>query len=145
MTRFSDPLADMRCNGSMETIRLRAVQQPSRVERLLVALASSSGIVAEDTYLLRDQGEMSSVLQRIIGEAVQQGHSWCCWANDSRRAWLFTAEMSLALSRERGSPVLDVKVYREDGTLTDSDCWHVDAEGKWQRCAVVTGTDIAKR
>lgn len=100
---------------------------------LLVALASNSGIVGENAYLVRDQSGMPSMLQRLIGEAVQQGRSWCCWADDSRRAWLFTGEMSLALSRERGSPVLDVKVYRENGTLTDDDCWHV-----------VTGTDVAK-
>lgn len=121
----------------METIRLRAVQQPSRVERLLVALSANSGIVAEDSYLLRDQAGMPSVLRRIIAEAVQHGHSWCCWANDSRRAWLFTAELSLALSRECGSPVLDVKIYLEDGKLAGDDCWHVDGEGKWQRRAVV--------
>jgi hypothetical protein len=46
--------------------------------------------------------------------------------------------MSLALSRECGSPVLDVKVYREDGKLQDSDCWLADGDGKWRRCAVAS-------
>lgn len=120
----------------METTRLRAVQQPSRVERLLVAFASSSGIVAPDAYLLRDQRAMPSVLQGLIGEAVKEGHAWCCWKDDSHRVWLLTGEMSLALSRECGSPVLDVKIYREDGKLKESDCWRVDKEGEWRRCSV---------
>jgi hypothetical protein len=120
----------------METIRLRAVQQPSRVERLLVAFASSSGVVAPDAYLLRDPRAMSAVLQSLIGEAEKQGHAWCCWADDSRRVWLLTGEMSLALSRECGSPVLDVKIYGEDGKLKESDCWLVDKDGKWRRCSV---------
>ncbi len=142
MPGFSDPLQGLRCNGPVETIRLRAVQQPSRVERLLVSFGSNSGIVAEGSYLVRNPNVMTPLLQRAIADAVSKGHAWCCWTDDSR-VWLITGELSLALSRESGSPVLDVRVYREDGALADSDCWLVDQDGKWRRCAVTGGADSA--
>jgi hypothetical protein len=119
----------------METVRLRAVQQPSRIERLLVSFASSSKIVTEGSYLVRDPAAMSPPLQRVLAEVARKGHAWCCWTDDSQ-AWLITGEMSLSLSRECGSPVLDVAVYREDGTLADRDCWLVDRDGNWRRCTV---------
>ena len=121
----------------METIRLRAVQQPSRVERLLVSFASSCKVVGAGAYLLRDPGAAPLALQVRIAEAQQRGHAWCCWT-DGAHIWLFTGEMSLALSRECGSPVLEVRIYREDGSPEDSDCWLVDQDGNWRRCAVVT-------
>jgi hypothetical protein len=43
--------------------------------------------------------------------------------------------MSLALSRERGAPVLLVRQYNEDAGITDSGTWRFDAEGAWTRCA----------
>lgn len=135
MTGISDPLRGVRCNLQVETVRLRAVQQPSRIERLVVSFASNSGIVAEGAYLVRDAAALAPVLQRVLAEAARKGHAWCCWT-DGSRVWLITGEMSLALSRECGSPVLDVKIYREEGTLMDSDCWLVDKEGQWRRCAV---------
>jgi hypothetical protein len=144
VTGFSDPLPGLRCNGAVETIRLRAVQQPSRVERLLVSFASNSGIVAEGSYLVRNPKVMAPLLQRAIAEVESKGHAWCCWTDDSR-VWLITGELSLALSRECGSPVLDVRVYHEDGAIADSDCWLVDQDGKWRRCAVTGGSDLSAR
>jgi len=125
-------------------MRLRAVQQPSRVERLLVSFASNAGIVGEGSYLVRNPKVMTPLLQRMIAEAAGKGHAWCCWTDDAR-VWLITGELSLALSRECGSPVLDVRVYREDGALADSDCWLVDQDGKWRRCAVSGGSDPSSR
>jgi hypothetical protein len=42
--------------------------------------------------------------------------------------------MSLALSRERGAPVLQVSHFGDGGTIEDSGCWMADQKGKWQRC-----------
>ena len=55
-----------------------------------------------------------------------------CWA-DSYHGWLFTCEMSLPLSRERGAPVLQVDLYDEAGELKDTGIWVTDPEGKWTR------------
>jgi hypothetical protein len=43
--------------------------------------------------------------------------------------------MSLALSRERGAPVLLVNRYAESGELKDAGSWMTDHDGKWRRCA----------
>ena len=43
--------------------------------------------------------------------------------------------MSLPLSRERGAPVLTVRLQNEDGEVVDSGTWAFDPMGAWSRCA----------
>jgi hypothetical protein len=117
----------------METVRLRKFQQPSQVERLLEAFASSSGLLSKDSYQIRTARSLSPQLQRVVTRAAEKGHVWACWA-DSYHTWLFTCEMSLPLSRERGVPVLLVDQYDEAGELKDSGTWVSDQGGKWTRC-----------
>lgn len=119
----------------METVRLRAIQQPSRVERLLVAFALRSGIMNPDAYMIRDQRAVPAVLQRLIFQAMREDRAWCAW-KDHSRMWLLTCEMLLEQSRAHGSPVLNVHLYGEDGALQEADSWLVDAEGKWRRGAL---------
>ena len=117
----------------METVRLRAIQeQPSRVERLLVAFALRSGIVSPHAHMVRDQLLMPAALQGVIFRAMREDRAWCAWRDNSRMR-LLTCEMLLDSSRERGSPVLNVHLYGEDGRLEDSASWAVDNEGKWCR------------
>jgi hypothetical protein len=116
----------------METVRLRKIQQPSHVERLLEAFASRGDLLPKDCYQIRASGALSAQLQAVVEQAIQKGHVWACWA-DSYHTWLFTCEMSLPLSRERGSPVLQVDVYDETGELKDAGVW-VNQQGKWSRC-----------
>lgn len=118
----------------METLRLRRIQEPSRVERLLDAYVSRSMMLPNDSYQVRDPRELTPNLQGVAGRATAQGETWSCWAHGSR-LWLFTCEMSLALSRERGAPVLVVRQYNEDADLMDSGTWRFDAVGAWTRCA----------
>lgn len=118
----------------METLRLRAIQEPSRVERLLVAFALRSGTMTPDAYMLRDQRAVPAALQGLIFQAMREDRAWCAWKDDSR-IWLLTCEMLFEQSREQGSPVLDVQLYGEDGELKDSDAWVVGTEGKWRRGA----------
>jgi hypothetical protein len=66
-------------------------------------------------------------------QAVKVGKMWSCWAH-GKQTWLFTAEMSLPLSRERGAPVLQVDLYRDDGSQRESATLMPDETGKWQRC-----------
>jgi hypothetical protein len=70
-----------------------------------------------------------SELQRILALATGTGQTWSCWAHKFR-TWLFTAEMSLPLSRERGTPVLQVSHWGDDGTHEASGCWMADRKGK---------------
>ena len=102
------------------------------MERLLEAYVSRSGL-PNDAFQIRALRALSPQLQRVVARATPKGHVWACWA-DSYHTWLFTCEMSLPLSRERGAPVLLVDQYDEAGELKDSGTWVSDQEGKWRRC-----------
>jgi hypothetical protein len=116
----------------METRRLRSIQQPSRIERLLEALISALQLAPKDSYQIRDPSSLPPPLRAIIAQASQEGRVWACWA-DSYETALFTCEMSLPLSRERGAPVLRVNRYDGHGALEDVGSWVSDPEEKWRR------------
>ena len=118
----------------METLRLRRIQEPSRVESLLEAYISRTRILPEGAYQIRDRSGLPSRVQTIVSRATVQGHVWSAWARGAH-VWLFTCEMSLPLSRERGAPVLIVRLHNEDGEVIDSGTWRYDQLGAWSRCA----------
>ena len=128
-----DPRWGFQSQNLMETVRLRKIQQPSQVERLLEALVSRGNLLPKECYQIRASGALSPQLQRVVERAIAKGHVWACWA-DSYHSWLFTCEMALPLSRERGAPVLQVDLYDEAGELKDAGIWMTDQEGKWTRC-----------
>jgi hypothetical protein len=115
-------------------MRLRKLLQPSQMEVLLEALVVRGGLLPKDCYRIRDPKTLPSPLQLIVARTAADGRIWACWAA-THYLWLFTCEMSLHLSRERGSPVLLVNRYREDGELQDTGPWMADAAGKWQKLA----------
>ena len=117
----------------METMRLRNLLQPSQVEVLLEALVTRADLLPKGSYRIRDSKALPSQLQKIVARAGSEGRIWACWA-DTHYTWLFTCEMSLHQSRERGTPVLQVNRYGEDGELQDTGSWMADAAGRWQRC-----------
>jgi hypothetical protein len=118
----------------METVRLRNLQHPSQVQVLLEALVSRTELLPKDAYRIRDAQALSPALQMIAARAGTDGRIWACWGTP-HHIWLFTCEMSLHLSRERGTPVLLVNRYDENGELEDTGPWAADAQGKWHRCA----------
>jgi hypothetical protein len=115
----------------METVRLRKIEQPSRLERLLTAFAGSSDILPPDSHRIRDPNALPPALQQIVSRVKPKKQVWGCWSNNGG-IWLFSAEMSMPQSRERGTPILLINVYRQDGELKDSGLWLADSE-KWQR------------
>ena len=117
----------------METKRLRTIQQPFLLERLLEAYITRSNVVPKDAYQIRDPSAVVAPLQRILQRAGQEGRVWACWAYGVQQ-WLFTADMSLPLSRERGTPTLSINRYGEDGELKEAGVWLVGPDGLWQRC-----------
>jgi hypothetical protein len=121
-------------DASMETLRLRRIQEPSRVERLLEAYISRTGNLPEDSYQVRDPRELPGNLQLLLTRAIEDGNVWSCWARGPQ-VWLFTCHVSLDLSRERGAPVIVVHLYGEDAELTDTGAWRFDPLGNWTRCA----------
>ena len=118
----------------METKRLRMIQQPSHLERLLEAYITRSKVIPPESYQIRDPAAMIRVLRSIALQATAEGRVWACWAYGTQ-LWLFTAEISLPSSRERGTPVLNVNRYNDHGELMDAGPWVVDPEGIWRRCA----------
>ena len=117
----------------METQRLRTIQQPSLVERLLQEFVRTASALPEDAREIRDRSELPSKMQRTIIDASKSGQAWMC-LSDGYRTWLFIGEMSMPLSRERGSPVLQVKQYTKDGELADAAAWVADRTARWRRC-----------
>lgn len=117
----------------METLRLRRIQVPSRVERLLHAYVLRAGSLPADAYQIRDTSELPKLLRSVLVRAIEQGEVWSCWARGSQ-LWLFTCHMSLPLSREHGAPVIEVHRYGEDAELEDSGIWRYDLKGTWTRC-----------
>jgi hypothetical protein len=117
----------------VETKRLRTIQQPAHLERLLDAYITRSDAVAKDAYQIRDPNSVVPLLRHIIEQASDEGRVWACWEYGAQQ-WLFTAEMSLALSRERGTPILSVNHYNDHGELIESGNWLLDPAGIWRRC-----------
>jgi hypothetical protein len=117
----------------METARLRRLQRPSQIEVLLEALVSRRDVLPKGSYRIRDSKALSSQLQAIVTRTTSEGRIWACWAT-THHIWLFTCELSLELSRERGTPVLLVDHYDENGDLKEAGSWAADAQGRWQRC-----------
>jgi hypothetical protein len=118
----------------METRRLRHIQQPSQTETLLDALITRGYMLPKEAFQIRDPNSLPAQLQQVVARATEEGRVWSCWAT-SHDIWLFTCEMSLPLSRERGAPVLLVNRYAETGELTESSSWTSDPHGTWRRCA----------
>jgi hypothetical protein len=117
----------------METKRLRTLQQPAQVERLLGTVIVRGNLVPNDSYQIRDPVAVPPELRRIALQSAKEGRAWACWAYGVSH-WLFTAEMSLDASRERRTPVLRVSRYSDDGELTEAASWSTDLEGQWCRC-----------
>lgn len=118
----------------METGRLLAIQQPSKVDTLLQSFVWSVDILPDGARRLHDRSELSSVHQHLVIKAKKKAKAWAAWTDDYR-TWVFAAEMSLPLSRERGQPVLLVDAYGDDGNLIESACWVAARNGQWSRCA----------
>lgn len=122
-------------DASMETLKLRRMQEPSRVEKLLDTYVSRTAALPHGAYQVLDARELPQSLRRLISRAAAQGETWSCWAHNAR-IWLFICELSLTRSRERGAPVLLVRQYNEDAEIKDSGTWrHAPGSGTWSRLA----------
>lgn len=117
----------------METLRLRRMQEPSRIERLLDSYIAHGGELPDDCYQVRDSSNLPHAVRIVLARAIEQGEAWACWARGAQ-LWLFTCHLSLERSRERGRPVILVRLHDEEGALRDSGSFRFDSEGKWTRC-----------
>lgn len=116
-----------------QTIRLRKLQEPTSLSRLLDALIVRAMLVPLGAHQIRSADAVPAELRGIAELAVETGRAWSCWTYGVH-TWMFTGTMPLAISREHRRPVLQVDIYGNDG-LRDSGLWMSDGDGKWQRCA----------
>jgi hypothetical protein len=139
VTRVAEPFGLPRWNAHVESLRLRKLQrQPSHVERLLEALITRGDLVPDGAYHIRDPASVPAGLRKIADQTATVGRVWSCWA-DTSRTWLFTAEMSLPASVEKGAPVLQVEVHHEDGA-SETGAWTPHWDGKWCRYSHLSRT-----
>jgi hypothetical protein len=113
----------------METLRLRALQQPVDAQRLLEAFATRANIIPKNSYRICDPDALPVTLQRVMFNAAQEGCIWVCWARGSH-GWLFTCETRDPTSPQRQAVVLRVRVYSEDGDLMEAGVWTLAADGR---------------
>ena len=118
---------------AVDNKRLRKLQQLSQVERLLEAFVSRSRILPDESHQIRDSSAIPTGLRSIALRSAEEGRAWVCWTSGAHQ-WLFEAVLSLPLSREHDTPVLQVNRYSGDGQLIDAACWKTDPDGQWCRC-----------
>jgi hypothetical protein len=118
----------------METKRLRAIQHPQRTTVLLESWALSEGFLPAQAYRIRTLKELSEPLRDIARRCNGGDSVWLAWT-DGRRVWFLTAVLSLDLSRERGKPVLQIKVLDKAGAIHRVEHRvHTMSHG-WQKCS----------
>jgi hypothetical protein len=121
---------------SLTIARLRALEQPSHIDRLLRSLVRNMSVVPDDADAVHEPGELPAPwLRDIVVAAACAGDSWRCWMDGRLRLWLFVAKLSVPLSRAAGLPVLHVEFFRESG-LSESADWAIDRQSRWHRCSI---------
>lgn len=119
----------------MQTMRLRTLQAPSRVQAMLESMLEACGRLPNGARRVTDRSELPSALQKIVVKSNNSERVWSAWTDESH-IWFFTAEMSLALSRERRCPTLQVGSYNVDGKMKAWQHWVCLNDGTWQQCAL---------
>lgn len=119
----------------MQTMKLFAYQQPSRVEMLLDGLVYAQHLIPSGARPISEHSDLPSVLQKVVFHANKNERVWRAW-NLDEGIWFFTAEMSLPLSRERGCPALQVWRYSEAGAMQEWRLWVCLKDGSWQQCTL---------
>ena len=114
-------------------MKLRAIQQPGHAAELLDSFIRVVGGLPGDSHRVTRENQLTPPLEKVAQRSVDEGHVWSAWTDD-RAMWLWACEVSLARSRERGLPVMEVKRYDESGSIEDSGTWVRVRNESWQRC-----------
>jgi hypothetical protein len=117
----------------METMKLKAIQHPGNAGELLASFIRAEGNLPGDSRELVRERELTPTLEKLAQREAVEGIAWRAWTDD-RAMWLWAGELSLARSRERGLPVMDVRRYDESGSIEESGTWVRLRHDSWQRC-----------
>jgi hypothetical protein len=118
----------------MQTMKLRSIQDPGHAGELLENFIRREGRLNGESRELKTERELTPSLEKLAQRSLDDGGVWRAWTDD-REMWLWASEMSLALSRERGMPVMAVRRYDEYGNVEDNGTWVRVRSDDWQRCA----------
>lgn len=118
----------------MQTVRLRSIQKPNQCEEMVEACVRGRKMVPRGAFRLTLLSELSIPLRRLARKnALPESSVWLAWG-DADAMWFVAGTTNLELSRERGRPVLQLRVYNEEGTLDEAlTCVQTHANN-WERC-----------
>jgi hypothetical protein len=116
-----------------ETIRLRTMQKPNLCAGLVDSCVRGRKMVPRDAFRLTSLSELTIPLRRLARtNALAESAVWLAWSDASAICFV-TGTSSLELSRERGRPVLQMRVYNREGTLQEAlTCVQTSAD-VWER------------
>ncbi len=117
----------------MQTMKLRAMQHPGHAVQLLDSYIRREGRLPRDSQRLTQGSQLTPSLEKLAERSTEDGNVWRAWSDD-RAIWLWTCEVSLDRSRERGMPVMEVSRYDEFGGIEESGTWVCLGNDNWQRC-----------
>jgi hypothetical protein len=120
----------------METIRLRGLQKPSHCEQLVDACVRGRRMVPASA-VRTTLSELSIPLRVLAQRNSSLGDSstaWLAWSKGGSM-WFVAGTTSLEMSRERGRPVLQLRVYDQEGALDEAVTCVQTAANTWERCA----------
>lgn len=119
----------------MQTVRLRSIQKPNHCEELVDACVRARKMVPQGAVRMTSLSELSIPLRRLARKnALPESAVWLAWG-DAGATWFVTGAISLELSRERGRPVLQLLVYKENGALDEALTCVQTGSNNWERCA----------
>ncbi|MGA2563397.1 MAG: hypothetical protein ABSF96_07545 [Steroidobacteraceae bacterium] len=96
----------------------------------------SRKMVPHDAVRLTALSELTTPLRRLARtNALAESAVWLAWSDDGP-IWFVTGTISLELSRERGRPVLQMRVYNRDGTLEEALTCVQTVGNDWERIDV---------
>jgi hypothetical protein len=120
----------------METIRLRGLQKPSHCEQLVDACVRAR-LMVPASAVRTPLSELSIPLRVLAKRSSSLGDSssaWLAWS-EGASMWFVAGTTSLEMSRERGRPVLQLRVYDQEGALDEAVTCVQTAANTWERCA----------
>ena len=117
----------------MQTQRLTTLSSPSHTQSMMETCARSLGLLPEHACHVRESWRLPADLHDTAERADRDGEIWSGWS-DGRMAWLLTGHLVIESARERGQPVLEIRVYQNG----DAGCCSVVAthtpDGAWRAC-----------
>ena len=118
----------------MQTLRLRTIQKPNQCEQLVEACVRARKMVPQHAARMTSLSDLSVPLRRLARkDALPESGVWLAWG-DADAIWFVAGTTSLELSRERGRPVLQLRVYNKEGTLDEAlTCVQTQANN-WEQC-----------